>query len=362
VSLGTTAWATFELPDRLSAVEPPEARGIRRDQVRLLVADGQSHRHLHFSDLPDQLAPGDLVVVNTSATLPAALDGTMPDGRRVVVHFATPLDDGTWTIEVRPFINAHGPLTSVFSGDRVRLPGGASATLLEAYPDATNHATRLWRAVISVPDVLSLLNRNGRAITYGYISGLWPMESYQTIFAKHPGSAEMPSAGRPFTPELVTALISRGIRIAPLTLHTGVSSPEVSEPPAPERYDVPRATALLVNLTRSTGGRVIAAGTTVTRALETVAGADGLVTGGHGWTHLVLGPDRPARIVHGLITGWHAPGASHLLLLEAVAGADLVSAAYQQAVANEYLWHEFGDSALLLPSRPDTDAAARRQR
>ena len=350
-----TASTSFELPDTLSAVEPPEARGIRRDQVRMLVADGHKVWHRRFSDLPDHLEPGDLVVVNTSATLPAALDGTLQDGRRVVVHFATRLDDDTWAIEVRPAVRAHGPLTSLVNGDRVLLTGGASATLLTGYPDASGPVSRLWRAAISlpdqVPDVLRLLYRHGRAITYEYVRGTWPMENYQTIFAIHPGSAEMPSAGRPFTDELVTSLITRGIRIAPVTLHAGVSSPEVGEPPAPERYNVPEGTAELVNFTRRAGRRVIATGTTVTRALETVADPNGAVTAGHGWTHLVLGPDRPARAVDGLITGWHAPRSSHLLLLEAVAGVDLVSAAYEQAVTHGYLWHEFGDSSLLLPRR-----------
>jgi S-adenosylmethionine:tRNA ribosyltransferase-isomerase len=241
------------------------------------------------------------------------------------------------------------PGDSLVSGDQVRLTRDAAATLVTAYPDASEPATRLWRTVISVPDVLRLLLRHGRPITYGYVPDRWPLEEYQTIFATHPGSAEMPSAGRPFTMALVTSLITRGVRIAPVTLHTGVSSPEAVEAPAPERYDVPEATAELVNLTRRTGNRVIATGTTVTRALETVADANGSVSSGQGWTDLVLGPDRPATVVDGLITGWHAPGSSHLLLLEAVAGPGLVSEAYEQAALHGYLWHEFGDSLLLLP-------------
>jgi S-adenosylmethionine:tRNA ribosyltransferase-isomerase len=341
----------FALPDSLSAVEPPEERGIRRDQVRLLVAEGKSLLHRRFEDLPDQLAPGDLVVVNTSATLPAAVDGELADGRVVVVHLATALDDGTWVVEVRPAVDARGPVTSLTSGDRIWLTGSVSATLLTAYPDAGSPTTRLWRAAVPVPDVRRLLRQHGRPISYGYLPERWPLEKYQTIFATHPGSAEMPSAGRPFTTELVTSLISRGIRMAPITLHTGVSSPEAGEPPAPERYHVPVSTAEVVNLTRRSGGRVIATGTTVTRALETVAGAGGSVTSGSGWTDLVLGPDRAARVVDGLITGWHAPGASHLLLLEAVAGAEMVSSAYEQALRHRYLWHEFGDSLLLLPHR-----------
>jgi len=349
--LSTEARTSFELPDSLSAIQPPEARGVRRDHVRLLVADGQGVHHRRFADLPDHLAPGDLVVVNTSATLPAAVDGALPNWRKVVVHFATALDDGTWVLEVRPPVHAHGPVTSLVRGDRVWLSGDASALLVSAYPDAREQKPRLWRAIISEPEVLRLLSRHGRAITYAYVHQRWPLESYQTIFATHPGSAEMPSAGRPFTAEVVTSLINHGVRMAPITLHTGVSSPEVGEAPTPERYHVPEATAYLVNLTRRNGGRVIATGTTVTRALETVAEANGSISSGRGWTHLVLGPERPARVVDGLITGWHAPGTSHLLLLEAVAGADLVSSAYEQALRHRYLWHEFGDSLLLLPSR-----------
>ena len=354
MSLQGTSLTSFELPGRLSAGEPPERRGLRRDQVRLLVADGHRLIHRRFADLPAQLAPGDLVVVNTSATLPAALDGVLADGRKVVTHFATALDDGTWVVEVRPAEHAHGPVTSLVGGDRVWLTGDASATLLAGYPTASEPATRLWQAAISEPAVWRLLRQYGRPITYDYVPARWPLADYQTIFASHPGSAEMPSAGRPFTHELVTSLITRGVRMAPVTLHTGLSSPEAGEPPAPERYLVPEGTAELVNLTRRGGGRVIATGTTVTRALETVADASGSLTSGHGWTSLVLGPDRRARVVDGLITGWHAPGASHLLLLEAVAGANLVSAAYAEALRNGYLWHEFGDSALLLPDRRST--------
>ncbi|MEP7036126.1 MAG: S-adenosylmethionine:tRNA ribosyltransferase-isomerase [Actinomycetota bacterium] len=348
---GTTAVTTFELPKSLLATRPAEARGIRRDQVRLLVTDGDSMWHRRFADLPDHLDAGDLIVVNTSATLPAAVDGELDDRRAVVVHFATALDDGTWVIEVRPAAAAHGPASGLAQGDNVRLPGDASATLVTAYPNAGEPAPRLWRAAISARDVQGLLHRHGRAITYSYVSDRWPLHYYQTVFAAHPGSAEMPSAARPFTTELVTSLITRGVRIAPITLHAGVSSPEPGESPTPERFHVPEATAELVNLTRSTGRRVIATGTTVTRALESVAGARGSVTSGRGWTDLVLGPERPARVVDGLITGWHAPESSHLALLEAVVGADLVRAAYEQAVLHGYLWHEFGDSSLLVSAR-----------
>jgi S-adenosylmethionine:tRNA ribosyltransferase-isomerase len=141
--------------------------------------------------------------------------------------------------------------------------------------------------------------------------------------------------------------------VLPLVLHTGVSSPELHEPPAPERFAVPAATARIVTGTRAAGGRVVAVGTTVTRALESATGEDGVTRPAAGWTDLVLGQDRPARVVTGLVTGLHAPEASHLLLLEAVAGPELVGRAYEAAVADgDYLWHEFGDSTLFLGALP----------
>ena len=177
----------------------------------------------------------------------------------------------------------------------------------------------------------------------------WPIDAYQTVFALDPGSAEMPSAGRPFTAELVTALVARGVLVAPVTLHTGVSSPERQEPPYPERYRVPATTARLVNAVHSWGGLVIAVGTTVIRALETVAARDGSVGEGQGSTSLVVTPERGVRAVDGLLTGWHEPESSHLQMLEALAGPELLELAYQAAETNGYRWHEFGDMHLILP-------------
>ena len=331
----------FELPEELAATRPPEPR----DQVRLLVARPAGVTHVRFTDLAAYLGPGDLLVVNTSATLAAAVDGTRRDGRPVTVHFSTALADGTWLVEVRPTDNATGPVPDASAGEGITLPAGVTVSLREP-------RGRLWRAGVGVEaTVADYLARHGRPVTYSYVKGRWPLDAYQTVFAREPGSAEMPSAGRPFTADLVTELVSAGVAVAPIILHTGVSSLEEGEPPLPERYRVSHATARLVNLTRASGGRVVAVGTTVTRALESVAHVDGWVGPRSGWTDLVLGPNRPSRVVDGLITGWHAPGASHLRLLEAVAGGDLVARAYEEALEHRYLWHEFGDSCLLLPSR-----------
>jgi S-adenosylmethionine:tRNA ribosyltransferase-isomerase len=208
---------------------------------------------------------------------------------------------------------------------------------------------RLWVAGLALPAPLpAYLDRHGAPIRYAHERADRPLADHQTVFARVPGSAEMPSAGRPFTPRLLRALAARGIGVARIVLHTGVSSQERGELPYAERYAVPAATAARINAARRAGGRVIAVGTTVTRALETVAAADGTVAAGAGWTTLVITPERGVRAVDGLISGWHDPDASHLLLLEAVAGAATVTRAYDAALAAGYRWHEFGDAALLL--------------
>ncbi|MEO9134952.1 MAG: S-adenosylmethionine:tRNA ribosyltransferase-isomerase, partial [Jatrophihabitantaceae bacterium] len=323
---------------------PPE-----RDAVRLLVADPDRVRHERFVDFARCLTPGDLLVVNTSATLAAEVDGTRADGTAVLVHFSTRLEDGSWVVELRPPWPSVGPLPDVRRYECVELPDGIRVCLIDAHPGGQS---RMWRAAIAVDGgVPRYLARHGRPIRYAYVPDRYPLADYQTVFADEPGSAEMPSAGRPFTTRIVTDLAVRGVAVAPITLHTGVSSQEPGEPPQAERYRVPTSTARLVNATRHAGGRIVAVGTTVTRALESAATDDGTVHASGGWTDLVLGPDRPARVVTGLVTGWHAPGASHLFLLQAVAGAELVDAAYTEALREQYRWHEFGDSCLLLPLR-----------
>ena len=340
----------FILPEGFDATEPPPVR----DGVRLLVAGAAGLRHARFGQLGEFLAPGDLVVVNTSATLAAAVDGKRGhDG--VEVHFSAELGDGAWVVEVRPasrpddarYAPATGPVAGLRPGEVITLADGAD--LVVGRPRPAGQA-RLWEVRPRVEGgVPAFLARHGRPIRYSYVPRPWPLAEYQTVFAREPGSAEMPSAGRPFTADLVTDLVTRGVAVAPVVLHTGVSSQEPGEPPQPERFRVPEATARLVNVTREAGGRVVAVGTTVTRALESAVGADGSAGARQGVTDLVLGPARPARVVTGLVTGWHAPGASHLALLAAVAGEALVGRAYAEAVRSGYRWHEFGDSCLLLP-------------
>jgi S-adenosylmethionine:tRNA ribosyltransferase-isomerase len=344
-TLVETPRISFTMPADRVATAPPEDRGQTRDGVRMLVARPDGLINSHFDQIGRFLRPGDLALVNTSATVAAALDGRRSTGGQVVIHVSTALDDDTWVIELRSWPDAGHWITDAQADETLTLAHGGTITLLN-----THSGSRLWRAQVSVgtPFVCYQM-RYGRPISYGYLRGRFPLSAYQPIFAREPGSAEMASAGRPFSDALVTDLVTRGIQFAPLLLHSGVSSLESGEPPEPERFRVPEMTARLVNVTRAAGGRIIAVGTTVTRAIESVASPDGGVKAGHGWTDLVLGPDRPSRVVNGLVTGWHEPEASHLLLLEAVAGRRLVQAAYDEAVAERYLWHEFGDSALLLP-------------
>ncbi|AQZ67413.1 S-adenosylmethionine:tRNA ribosyltransferase-isomerase [[Actinomadura] parvosata subsp. kistnae] len=333
-----TAALDFSLPPGLSAAEPPEAKGMRRDGVRLMLSRGAAEpSHHHFSDLPELLEPGDLIVVNNSATLPAAvrLD-------RLAVHFSTVRPDGTWLVELRRrTANGSEPYGGGEPGEWLPMPGRATLRLVG------RETPRLWRAVLD-RDVEAYLRVHGVPIRYSYVERDWPIEAYQTVFATVPGSAEMPSAARPFTVELVTALVARGVGIAPITLHTGVASTEKDEPPYAERYEVPASTARLVNLTRENGGRVVAAGTTVVRALETAAGADGRVTAAAGWTEHVVTPESGVRAVTGLITGLHEPRSSHLLMLTAIAGEAALARAYEEALRKGYLWHEFGDTHLIL--------------
>ena len=339
----------FELPDALQAREPPEARGLRRDQVRLMVASRSlgTIEHRTFGELPELLRPGDLVVVNVSATLPAALAGRRADGSKTRIHFATraPKLDRAWRVVELRSADGSRPARGC-AGESIVLRGGAMLELVAPYASG---ARLLLARLHAEQTVEAYLAAHGEPIRYGYVPRPWPLDAYQTVYANSPGSAEMPSAGRPFTAELITSLVACGIAVAPITLHTGVSSPERHEPPFPEQYFVPASTARAVAGVRAAAGRVIAVGTTVVRALETVAAPGGAVRAGAGWTNLVVGPERGLRLIDGLITGWHEPEASHLQLLEAVGGRELLHRSYDAALQHGYLWHEFGDSHLLLP-------------
>jgi S-adenosylmethionine:tRNA ribosyltransferase-isomerase len=347
----------FVLPPELEAGEPPEARGLARDEVRLMVSYCADDRvvHTRFRALPEFLAPGDLLVINTSGTLNAALEATRADGTPLELHLSTRLPAGIWLVEVRrPEGAASAPFPNAVAGETLGLLGGASATLHAPYqagdiaPPAGS--VRLWAATLSLGEALeTYLERYGFPIRYGYVRDTWPSSYYQTVYATEMGSAEMPSAGRAFTPELITRLVARGVQVAPLLLHTGVASLEDHEPPYEEFYRVPLDTARLVNAARAAGRRVVAVGTTAVRALESVTDEAGSVHPGEGWTRLVITPERGLRAVDALLTGLHEPRASHRARLEALAGSEHLRVCYGEALRERYLWHEFGDLHLILP-------------
>ena len=338
----------FDLPAHLEAAEPAEARGITRDAVRMLVAERATGRLVHtmFGALPTLLQAGDLVVINTSAVVPAAVTAWDDRHNKLVVHLSTRLDDGRWVVELR---RIDGRATRRWAGPvphRLTAGDAATITLDGRYLDSS----RLWVAQVDVPQpVFTWLAAHGQPIRYSYVDRAWPIASYQNVYATEPGSAEMPSAGRPFTPEVIMRLVAKGVGVSPLVLHTGVASLEATEFPYPERLHVPAPTASRVNETHRNGGRVIAIGTTVVRGLETAGDDTGAVQPFDGWTDLVITPERGVRIVDGLLTGWHEPEASHLLMLEAVAGRPLLEASYAASLKEGYLWHEFGDMHLILP-------------
>jgi S-adenosylmethionine:tRNA ribosyltransferase-isomerase len=328
----------FKLPKELEARRPAEARGIPRDGVRLLVTDARSGtcEHRLFVELPALLEPGDLVVVNDSATVPAALEARRRDGSPLALHLSSRVANTLWIVE---------PRGAASTGDRLTLPGDALATLI-----APLHAdaSRLWYARVDVPEpIVEYLHRHGAPIRYPYVDEPYPIADYQTIFARTPGSAEMPSAGRPFTERTLAGLRRRGVGLRRLTLHAGVSSAEAHEPPQAEPFIVPAATAAAVNAARHGGRRVIAVGTTVVRALES-AFVDGEVVASNGWTDLVVTPDRGVHAVDGILTGFHESRASHLQMLAALSNPQALERSYGAALDAHYLWHEFGDIQLLL--------------
>jgi S-adenosylmethionine:tRNA ribosyltransferase-isomerase len=336
-----------DLPAGVEARQPPEARGLRRDGVRLMVSRAEEAPvHARFADLPRFLDPGDLLVINTSATLPAAVEARTDDGRSLRVHLSSPLLADLWLVEARePAGAASAPFAGDLRGSTVHLPEGGSVEFLHRYP----RSVRLWLAALQLPrPVTEYLARWGQPIRYSYVDRDWPIDAYQTVYATEAGSAEMPSAGRPFSSEVITSLVAHGVGLAPLLLHTGVSSLEADEEPYPEPFSVPADTARRVNEARAAGRRVIAVGTTVVRALESVVDSGGTVHPGGGWTDLVITPDRGVSAVDGLLTGFHAPTASHLSMIAAVAGRRVLERAYAAARDHGYLWHEFGDSHLIL--------------
>ena len=355
----------FDLPSELEAGEPPEARGLGRDEVRLMVSYLGNDRVVHssFTNLPDFLEAGDTLVINTSGTMNAALPAWYTDGTPVTVHLSTHLPADLWVVELRSSPD-NKPVLDGKSGEVLTLPEGASIVLQTPYLSEKRNQSggnnRLWVSTLDLPvSFHEYLERHGSPIRYSYVRESWPSSYYQSVYATEVGSAEMPSAGRAFTPELITRLVAKGVRIVPLLLHTGVASLEDDEPPYEEFYRVSPETAAAINAARETGRRIIAVGTTVVRALETVTDGDGVTHPGEGWTDLYITPERGIRSVNAMLTGLHEPRSTHLSMLEALTGhtspcslpttgREHLEIAYSEALEKGYLWHEFGDLHLIL--------------
>ncbi len=347
----------FHLPDVLQCAKPTEARGIARDKVRLMVSNKSTDEieHTLFRNISYYLQEGDVLVVNTSGTLKAALEAHRADGTLLRIHLSTKQAENQWIIELRQVFGQH---TKRFkggqSGEVLQLSSGGKIVLETPY--YSNHVSeeehlQLWQASIEVEDTVeSYLDRHGMPIRYNYVKEQYPQSYYQTVFAQEMGSAEMPSAGRAFTPQLIAKLVSKGVQILPVVLHTGVASLELHERPYQEYYRVSDFTASALNLARQQNRRIIAVGTTVVRALETVTTRNGFTQSGEGWTDEFITPERGIFAVNGLLTGFHEPKASHLLMLEALAGLSHIEVTYQSAIEEAYQWHEFGDLHLIIPT------------
>jgi S-adenosylmethionine:tRNA ribosyltransferase-isomerase len=322
----------------VEATAPPERRGTARDGVRMLVTDrrARSQTHARFYDLPSLLRPGDLLVVNDSATLPAALLARRRSGSTLSLHVSTKIDERLWTVEPR------GPVAA----ETLTLPGAATATLLAP---ADPRRPRVWYAAFDLPVPMhAYLATFGSPITYAYLTRSFPLADYQTLFARKAGSSEMPSAARPFTERVVARLQERGIEIATVTLHCGVASFESPERPGTERFVVPRAAAERVNAARRESRRVIAVGTTVVRALESAATESGVIAS-QGWTDLFIDQGHRLRAVDALLSGFHDASATHVSMLRTfIVDEDLLRDAYAEAADRGYLYHEFGDAHLIL--------------
>jgi S-adenosylmethionine:tRNA ribosyltransferase-isomerase len=331
----------YPLPAELIAQEPaPE-----RDAARLLVAErGRPTRHASVRDLPGVLREGDLLVLNDTRVIAARVRGRRPSGGRLELLFVRPLAADTWEVLVRG-----GPRP----GEAVHLPG-AGGTWVASRGDG------LWELRLGADEpVLDWLERVGEVPLPPYIRRpdgptARDRERYQTVFADARGAVAAPTAGLHLTPALLAALAAAGVAAARLTLHVGPATflplreddlDRVAL--AAERWIVPPDTAARVNATRATGGRVVAVGTTSVRALESAVDADGMLRAGAGETTLFIRPGHRFRCVDALVTNFHLPRSSLLVLVSALAGWDRVRAAYAEAVARRYRFYSYGDAMFL---------------
>lgn len=329
---------TFTLPHELHAAFPPERRGVRRDHVRMMTIDRKSGKVIHdsFNHLADYVKPGDMIVLNNSRTIPAALRATI-HSQEIEVRLARCLSETSWEALVL--------LDNVEIGDCLRFSDELSAVVIDRKRDSPLLVLRFSISGLSLfQHVYSL----GEPIRYEYIEESWDLHYYQNVYGTVPGSVELASAGRAFSWEMLLDLQKRGIQLSYLQLHTGLSYLNDNDQLSPkeniERYDIPQETMAAVLKTKASGGKVIAVGTTVVRALESAV-STGISSGE---TALYIDAAFPLEIVDGIITGFHEPEASHLDMLTAFISPEILFDAYGEAIREKYLWHEFGDINFII--------------
>jgi S-adenosylmethionine:tRNA ribosyltransferase-isomerase len=344
----------YDLPAELIAQHPP----AERDGARMLVVgDSGSLEHTMVRELPRYLEAGDLLVLNDSRVLPARLLGRRRDGGEAEVLLLRPLDADRhrWEALIRPGRRLE-------PGSLVEVDGSALVVAIEGRNDETA-TVRLT----GLADPVAEVRRIGRMPTPPYIKErLDDRERYQTVYARQEGSAAAPTAGLHFTPALLSAVRQRGVGIAFLTLHVGLDTfrPVRVDDPAGHRihrewYRIDDSCAGAINETRRHGKRVVAVGTTSVRVLESAAG-DGGVAAGEGWTGLLILPGHHFRVVDALLTNFHLPKSTLLMLVSAFVGRDRVLAAYREAIQHRYRFYSFGDCMFISP-RPNPPARGRRE-
>lgn len=335
----------FELPSFLNAAMPPERRGVRRDQVKMMVQNRWTGKtiHDHFFNLDFYLKKGDVLVLNSSRTVPAILRSELYRKGKLIqseieIRLARRKNDSTW--------EALAVCEDIKQGDQLIFSQQFFGEVFEVNKKSPFITINFSKNGSALYDEIYAI---GEPVRYEYINSPWELDYYQTVFATHPGSVEMPSAGRAFSWELLFKLQKKGIKLVFIQLHTGLSyllddkwdhSPTENY----EEFTIPAEAWEHILQAKVEGKRVISVGTTVVRAIETAAVNGELA----GWTNLYIKPNYDLKITDGIITGMHEPEASHLDMLSAFINQKDLFNAYQEAIKRGYLWHEFGDMNLIL--------------
>jgi len=344
----------FQLPKILECSSPTEVRNLKRDEVKLMVSERHNDKitHTQFSNIDHFLTKNNVLVVNTSGTINAALKTTLPNNEDGRIHLSTQISKNEWIAEIRKVVdNKTVRYTDIEENQILSIPNNHHIKIVSPFYDENRNKQhlQLWKiSFFGIDNMDEYLNKYGQAIAYSTVDVEYPQSYYQTVFAKEMGSSEMPSAGRAFTPYLIEKLKAKGVKIVPILLHTGVSSLEANEKPYPEYFEVSKETANALNEYTLQGKRIIAVGTTAIRAVESATNKKGKVQAQKGWTNLFITPANGIKIIDGMLTGFHEPKASHLLMMQALATTEHLSICYNQAIENSYKWHEFGDMHLLM--------------